>query len=247
MNILSTKIRCVYPVFWEIKTQYSQEQQILDPALVCALLLNHPHVPSLYATSPKGYGKLQAKYQQDCQQYLVEELLTWAIEKVRSLNQPPSLNQDLLANRNWAWKKIGAESCPKIEEEEHPKLENPALNGILATLSLTNIVEQAVIYETNSHLQSDYASSYDLIDLSDACALVLNHQNVPTLYATNAEEYNHYRHTYFTEYQTQVRSIIRRIISQINLEGSKYCFLQNTMAKSNANRRNIDSWNNSVQ
>ena len=241
------EIEILKEVLLEIKTQYSEYQQILDPALVCALLLNHPNVPCLYATSPKGYGKLQAKYQQDCQQYVVEELLTWAIEEVRSLNQPRTLNQELVLTSNSALKEMRAESYHVIEDKKHSQVGNTDIFDILTTLSLTNIVEQAVIYETNSYIQSDYASSCDLINLSDACALVLNHKNVPTMYTTNAKEYNQYRHTYFTEYQTKVRSIIRRTVSQINLEGSEYSFIQNTMAKSNANRRNIDSWNNSVQ
>ena len=238
------EIEILKEVLWEIKTQYAEDKHILNLALVCALLLNHPDVPSLYATSPKGYGKLQAKYQQEYQQYIVEELLTWAIEQVGNLNQPSNLNQELRMINNPALKKFWTKSGYEIEDAKHITISNSDLFEILAALSLTNIVEQAVIYETSSYIQSDFASSCAFIDLSDVCALVLNYEHVPVMYATNAEEYRHYRQKYFTEYQTSVRNLIRRTVSLVNLEGSEHSFVQNTMAKSNANQRNISSWNN---
>lgn len=140
---------------------------------------------------------------------------------------------------NPALKKFWTKSGYEIEDAKHITISNSDIFEILAALSLTNIVEQAVIYETSSYIQSDFASSRAFIDLSDVCALVLNYEHVPVMYATNAEEYRHFRQKYFTEYQTSVRNLIRRTVSLVNLEGSEHSFVQNTMAKSNANQRNI--------
>ena len=76
----------------------------------------------------------------------------------------------------------------------------------------------------------------------------MNNENVPTLYATNAKEYNQQKQSYLSTYQVKVRKVIRQVVSQVNLEGSEHSFSANaTAAKNQANARNVQSWDNSLE
>lgn len=241
-----TEIEILQEVLLAIDTKYFEDKQNLDPALVCALLLNHPHISSFYATSPRGYRKQQAKYRQQCQPNVANGLLSWAIEQVRQLNTPRTLEQDLVIANSSVLKKVQAKSWRAIEKRERPRIGQTDIFDVLANLSLTNLMEQEVVKDAHSHIQTDYTSKSDRINLSDVCALVLNHENVPPLYATNAKEYNQHKQTYLAQYQTKVRKIIRKTVYQVNLEGSEHSFNLSAMAKTNANLRNVNSWNNSA-
>ena len=236
-----TEIEVLQEVIFTIDTQYPQSKSNLEPALVCALLLNHPDVPSLYATSSRGYGKQQTEYRKRCQSNIQKKLLPRAIEQVLQLNVPRTLVQDTVIVENSSIRKILAQSWRAIEGKERPKVGESDIFDVLANLSLTNLVEQEVIKDADSHIQTDYASNSDRINLSDVCALVLNHENIPKFYATNAKEYNQHKHTYLTQYQVKVRKIIRRIVKKVNLEGSEHSFSKNNMVKNAANLPNVNS------
>ena len=71
---------------------------------------------------------------------------------------------------------------------------------------------------------------------------VLNNENVPALYATNAKEYNQQKQSYLSTYQTKVRKTIRQVVSQVHREGSEHSFSAGSTAKNKANTRNVKTW-----
>jgi hypothetical protein len=237
-----SEIQILKEVLFVIGTKYFAEKKHIEPAAVCALLLNHPAIPPFYATSTKGYFKQQAAYQKQCQQKITEELLPTAIKQIRQLQHPRTLNQDLVIANNAMLKKIRTDSWRSLEHGDRPKVGQTDIFDILANLNLTNLVESEVITDAHSHIHTDYASTCDRISLSDVCAMVLNNENVPALYATNAKEYNQYKQIYLTQYQTKVRKAIRQSVSQVNLEGSENAFNLKSIAKNNANMHNVNSW-----
>lgn len=237
-----TEIEVLQEVIFTIDIKYAQKKANLEPALVCALLLNHQQVPSLYATTSRGYNKQKAEYRKHYQTNIQENLLPWAIKQVLELNISRTLAQDEVIAENASMRKILAQSWREIEGKGRSKGEKSDIFDVLANLSLTNLVEQEVIKDAHSHIKNDYDSNSDRINLSDVCALVLNNEYVPTLYATNAKEYNQLKQIYITQHQTKVRQIIRGTVKQVNLEGSEHSFSQNNMAKNAANLRNINSW-----
>ena len=229
-----------------INTQYFKEKQYLDPALVCAALLNDLQVYSLYATSPRGYLKQQQVYARECKANIDKNLLPKAIDRVLQQNRLRTLEQDMVMARNSALKQNRTNSWREIKHGKPIEAKQSDIFDLLANLSLTNLIEGEVITDVYSHIQTDYAASSDRIDLSDVCALVLNHETVPALYATNAKEYNQQKQSYLSNYQTKVRRVIRQVVSQVNREGSEHSFSANaTAAKNQANARNVKSWNNS--
>lgn len=238
-----SEIQILKEVLLVIDTKYFAERKNIEPAAVCALILNHPAIPRFYATSTKGYLKQQTRYQKQCQLKITEELLPTAIKEVYKRNHPRTLNQDLVIANNAILKKIRAESWRSLERgDNRPQVGQTDIFDVLANLNLTNLVESEVIIDAHSHIHTDYASTCDRISLSDVCAMVLNHENVPALYATNAKEYNQYKQTYLTQYQTKVRKVIRQSVSQVNREGSENSFNLKSIAKNNANIRNVNSW-----
>jgi len=242
------EIEILQTVLLVINTQYFKDKQYLEPALVCALLLNHNQVPSLYATSPRGYLKQQKEYSKQCRELVTKKLLPKAIEAVLQQNRLRTLEQDVVMARNSASRQIRTDAWREMKQVESAKVGQSDIFDLLADLSLTNLIEGEVITDAYSHIQTDYADTCDRIDLSDVCALVLNHENVPALYATNAKEYNQQKQSYLSNYQTKVRRIIRQVVKQVNLEGSEHSFSANaTAAKNQANVRNVKSWNNSVR
>lgn len=231
-----------------INTQYFQEKQYLDPALVCASLLNNLQVYSLYATSPRGYLKQQRVYAKECKENVEKKLLPRAIKQVLKQNRLRTLEQDVVMARNSAFRQNRTDSWREIKHGKPIKTEQSDIFDLLANLSLTNLIEGEIVADAYSHIQTDYAASSDRIDLSDVCALVLNHETVPALYATNAKEYNQRKQSYLSNYQTKVRKVIRQVVSQVNREGSEHSFSANaTAAKNQANARNMKSWGNSRQ
>lgn len=239
------EIEILQAVLLVINTQYFQEKQYLEPALVCALILNNPQVSSLYATSPRGYLKQQKEYVKQFKDNIEQKLLPRAIEKVLQLNIPRTLEKDVVMTRNAVFKQERTDSWREIKHGKQTKTGTKDIFDLLANLSLTNLIEGEVIADAYSHIMTDYSASSDRIDLSDVCALVLNHENVPALYATNAKEYNQQKQSYLSTYQVKVRKVIRQVVSQVNLEGSEHSFTANaTAAKNKANARNMKSWEN---
>ncbi|MEL6439974.1 MAG: hypothetical protein AAFQ80_12055 [Cyanobacteria bacterium J06621_8] len=238
------EIEILQAVLLVINTQYFADKQYLEPALVCALILNHNQIPSLYATSPRGYLKQQKEYQKKCQDLMQDKLLTWAVEEVLQQHRPRTLEKDVVMARNSSFKQTRTNAWREIKHGKQTKVGRTDIFDLLANLSLTNLVEGEVIADAYSHIHTDYAANSDRINLSDVCALVLNNEQVPALYATNAKEYNHHKQSYLTTYQLKVRKVIRQVVSQVNLEGSEHSFSANaTAAKNQANVRNVQSWN----
>ncbi len=238
------EIEILQAVLFVINTQYFQDKQYLEPALVCALLLNHTQIPSLYATSPRGYLKQQKEYGKRCQDNIQKNLLPWAIEQVLKQNRLRTLEKDVVMARNSTFKQFRTASWREIKHGKHPKVGENDIFDLLANLSLTNLIEGEVIADAYSHIKTDYALVSDRLDLSDVCALVLNHENVPALYATNAKEYNQQKQSYLSTYQSKVRKVIRQVVNQVNLEGSEHSFSTNPTAKNQANARNAKTCNN---
>ena len=240
------EIEILQTVLLVINTQYFKEKQYLEPALVCASILNNNQVPSLYATSPRGYLKQQKEYTKQCQELVTKKLLPKAIEEVLKQNRLRTLEQDVVMARNSASRQIRTDAWREMKHGQSAKVGQSDIFDLLANLSLTNLTEGEVIADVYSHIQTDYSDSSDRIDLSDVCALVLNHENVPALYATNAKEYNQQKQSYLSNYQIKVRKVIRQVVKQVHLEGSENSFSANaTVAKNQANARNVKSWNNS--
>ena len=240
------EIEVLQAVLLVINTQHFQNKQYLEPALVCALLLNHTQVNSLYATSPRGYYKQQKEYIKQCKNIVEEKLLPWAIDQVFQQNRLRTLDKDIVMARNSAFKQTRTDSWREIKQGTANKVGQSDIFDLLANLSLTNLMEGEVVADTYSHIQTDYETSSDRINLSDVCALVLNNPGVPALYASNAKEYNQQKQSYLSTYQTKVRKVIRQVVKQVYLEGSEHSFSDHvTTAKNKANARNVNSWNNS--
>ena len=240
------EIEVLQAVLLVINTQYFQERQYIEPALVCASILNHERVPSLYATSARGYLKQQQEFVKSCQDFIKRKLLSRAIEEVLQQKRLRTLEQDVVMARNSAYRQTRIDSWREIKPNKQIKTGQSDIFSLLANLSLTNLIEGEVIADAYSHIQTDYQSASDRIDLSDVCALVLNHESVPALYATNAREYNQHKQSYLSTYQPKVRRVIRQVVNQVNLEGSEHSFSANaTAAKNQANTRNVKSWKNS--
>lgn len=239
------EIEILQTVLLVINTQYANDRQYLEPALICALLLNHTQLKSLYATSSRGFTKHQKTYTKECKNLVEQTLLPKAIEEVLQQHRLRTLEQDVVMARNSAFKQTRTDAWREIRHGKLTKVGQTDIFDLLANLSLTNLTEGEVVADAYSHIQTDYSASSDRIDLSDVCALVLNHDNVPALYATNAREYNQQKQSYLSNYQTKVRKVIRQVVKQVNLEGSETSFSANaTAAKNQANARNVKSWNN---
>lgn len=239
------EIEILQAVLLVINTQYFKDKQYIEPALVCALLLNHTQVPSLYATSPRGYLKQQKEYAKECKDLIQKKLLPSAIEEVLKQNRLRTLEKDVVMARNSSFKQTRTDSWREIKQGQQTRVGESDIFDLLANLSLTNLIEGEVIADAYSHIYNDYSATSDRIDLSDVCALVLNHESVPALYATDAKEYNQQKQSYLSTYQVKVRKVIRQVVSQVNLEGSEHSFSANaTTAKNQANARNVKSWDN---
>ena len=241
------EIEILQAVLLVINTQYFRDKQYIEPALVCAQLLNHTQVPSLYATSGRGYLKQQKEYVKQCQKLIQKKLLPKAIERVLQQNRLRTLKKDVVMTRNSTFKQTMTNSWREIRHGKPAKVGRNDIFDLLANLSLTNLIEGEVIADAHSHIHTDYPENCDRIDLSDVCALVLNHESVPALYATDAKEYNQQKQSYLSTYQVKVRKIIRQVVNQVNLEGSEHSFSANaTTAKNQANVRNVESWRESM-
>ena len=139
------EIEILQAVLLVINTQYFKEKQYIEPALVCSLLLNHNQIPSLYATSPRGYLKQQKEYQKRCHELLQNKLLTWAIEEVLKQHRLRTLDKDVVMARNSSFKQTRTNSWREIKHGKQTKVSGSDIFDLLANLSLTNLIEGAVI------------------------------------------------------------------------------------------------------
>ena len=233
------EIEILQVVLLVINTRYFSERNYIEPALVCALLLNSDRVPRLYATSSREYLKQQKEYNKRCQDVVQKKLLPKAIEEVLQQNRLRTLEQDLVMQKHSAFKQAMTNSWREIKHGKQTKVGQTDIFDLLANLSLTNLIEGEVIANAYSHIQTNYQSTKERINLSDVCALVLNHESIPALYATNAKEYNQHKQSYSTTYQPKVRKIIRQVVSQVNTQGSENTFTIDTRAKNDSPRNDL--------
>ena len=233
------EIEILQVVLLVINTRYFSERNYIEPALVCALLLNSDRVPRLYATSSREYLKQQKEYNKRCQDVVQKKLLPKAIEEVLQQNRLRTLEQDLVMQKHSAFKQAMTNSWREIKHGKQTKVGQTDIFDLLANLSLTNLIEGEVIANAYSHIQTNYQSTKERINLSDVCALVLNHESIPTLYATNAKEYNQHKQIYSGTYQPKVRKIIRQVVSQVNTQGSENSFTIDTRAKNDSPRNDL--------
>ncbi|HEY9767916.1 MAG TPA: hypothetical protein V6C71_05315 [Coleofasciculaceae cyanobacterium] len=84
--------------------------------------------------------------------------------------------------RNSNFKQFRTASWREIKHGKHLKVGQNDIFDLLANLSLTNLIEGEVIADAYSHIKTDYVLVSDRLNLSDVCALVLNHESVPALY-----------------------------------------------------------------
>ena len=169
------EIEILQVVLLVINTRYFSERNYIDiePALVCALLLNSDRVPRLYATSSREYLKQQKEYNKRCQDVVQKKLLPKAIEEVLQLNRLRTLEQDLVMQKHSAFKQAMTNSWREIKHGKQTKVGQTDIFDLLANLSLTNLIEGEVIANAYSHIQTNYQSTKERINLSDVCALVL--------------------------------------------------------------------------
>lgn len=226
------EIEILKEVLFVIDTKYLSAKRMIEPAAVCALILNDPDIPGFYATSTKGYFKQQSTYLKQYRENICQRLLSDAIEDVYRRNIPRTLHQDVVIANSTVLKKIRSKSWRSLQsgevietgEFDCSRTGYADIFDVLANLSLTNLIENEVIIDAHSHIYTDYQQHCDRISLSDVCALVLNHENVPAFYVTNAREYNQCRQGYLTQYQSKIRKVIRQTVSQVHREGSENSF-----------------------
>ena len=226
-----TEIKIVQEVVSSINAKYQEHQKDLQPATLAALILNRQEIPNLYATSSRGYNKQRLKFQNQYSVLVREKLLPWAIDKVLMEKLPQSLHQDLTMAIN----------SPKSQDQS----DETDIFEILANINLANVTEFQVIEEAFTYIYTNYPGATGRINLSDVCALILNHKSVSSLYATSAEEYNQHKQTYISQYQPQVKQIIHQMVAKVHAEGSEHSLSQDSLISVNHQRRKklTKSWN----
>jgi hypothetical protein len=203
-----TEIKIIQEIINYLDTQYHQHKNLINIATIAALILNRPDIPSLYATSPRGYNNQMLRFQNQFGIYGVkvrEELIPWAIEQI--------LRQGLLQNLNQ-----NSTLATKTTESQIPSQDKDILE-ILTQIDLINVTELEVIKATVSHIHFNYPEAVGRINLSDVCALILNHEIVSSFYATSPEECNLLTQTYLSQYQPQVNEIVEQMVAKVNAEG----------------------------
>ena len=226
-----TEIKIVQEVLSSINAKYQKHHKVLQPATVAALILNRQEIPNLYATSSRGYNKQRLKFQNQYSVLVREELLPWAIDKILMEKLPQNLQQDLSMAIN----------SPKSQEQ----LDETDIFEVLANINLANVTEFQVIEEAFNYIYINYPGATGRINLSDVCALILNHKSVASLYATSAEEYEQLKQTYISQYQPQVKQIIHQMVAKVHAEGSEHSLSQDSLISVNHQRRKklTKSWN----
>jgi len=228
-----TEVKVLQEVVSFIDTYYQEHKMQINPAEVAALVLNRQDIPSLYATSSRGYNNQVLEFQN---QFgitgfkIKEKLIPWAIDKILRIGLPQNLYQDLEKAKN------AARNPAKVDEE--------SFLAMIGNLNLINVTEFQVIKEACSYIQSTYPECAERINLSDVCALILNHRSVFSLYATTAEEYKKLREVYLSEHQFQVNEVIEQMVEKIYGEETKLSISHDSLISANFQRRKkiAQSW-----
>ena len=222
-----TEIKVIQEVISFIDTKCSLHKDKIYPASVAALILNSENLPSLYATSSRGYNNQRLKFQDQYGVKVREELLPWAIDRVLKI-ESASLSL--------------SETTINLTQNASKKFD---IFEVLANIDLANVTEFQVIEEAFNHIRNNYPKAVGIINLSDVCALTLNHQDVPSFYATSASAYDRLKQTYKSQFQPQVSSIIQRVVAKVHAEGSEHSISQDSLISVNYQRRNrlTKSWN----
>ena len=220
------EIKIVQEVVGFIEANYQEHKSAISSAKVAALILNRDDVPNLYATSFRGHNNQVLEFQN---QFglggfkIREQLVPWALEQVIRSGLPKSLHQDL---------------AMAIDTSRSPTpLDDQNLLEVLATIDLANVVEFLVIKEAMRCVQEKYPQAARRVNLSDVCALVLNHKDVVSVYATSKEEYEQLKADYLEKHQSQLNQIIAQIVDKIYQEGSEYSFSHDSLVAVNFQRR----------
>ena len=220
------EIKIIQEVVSFIDAHYQEHKSMISAAKVAALILNREDIPNLYATSFRGHNNQVLEFQN---QFGIggfkirEKLVPWALNKVIRAGLPESLHQDLSIA-------IDTSRSPTPLDDRH-------LLEVLATIDLANVAEFQVIKEAIRYIEEHHSEAAKQINLSDVCALVLNHDRVTSLYATSAEEYDELKESYIAQHQPQVNQIVHQIVEKIYEEGSEYTFSHDSLVAVNFQRR----------
>ena len=229
-----TEIKVLQEVVSFIDTHYKEHKAQIKPPKVAAYILNRQDIPSLYATSFRGYNNQVLEFQNQfgISGYKIrEKLIPWAIDKILRSGLSEEQYQDLERAHNNAIDTIEVDDLNFLE--------------ILANISLANVSEFQVMKEAASYIYATYPESAAKINLSDVCALILNHRSVCSLYATSAEEYEELRQVYLSEHQFQVNEIIREMAEKVHREETKLAISHDSLSAVNFQRRKkiVNTWN----
>lgn len=226
-----TEIKVIQEVVSFIDAKYQEHKTNIQPATVAALILNRQNIANLYATSYRGYNNQRLKFQNQYGVQVREELLPWAINEISREGLPQNLHQDLKMAIN----------TPTSQAQS----DDLDIFMILANINLANVTEFQVIEGAFNYIHTNYPEAAGRINLSDVCALILNHEAVSSLYATSAEEYNQLKQTYLSQHQPQVSKIIQQMVEKVYSEGSEHSISQDSLISVNHQRRKklTKSWN----
>ncbi len=228
-----TEIKVLQEVVSFIDTHYQEHKVHIKAASVAALILNRQDIPNLYATSPRGYNNQVLEFQN---QFGIsgfkirEKLIPWAIDKIIRTRLSQNLHLDLTEAKDNQISQIAVDNQNFLE--------------ILANIDLANVTEFQVIEEAFNHIQQKFSGVAQQINLSDVCALVLNHKSVCSLYATTTEEYDKLKQIYLSEHQFQVNEIVHQMVEKVHSEGSELSLNHDSLIAVNFQRRKnvAQSW-----
>lgn len=229
-----TEIKILQEVVSFIDTYYQEHKTQINPAEVAALILNRKDIPNLYATSARGYNNQVLEFQN---QFgitgfkIKDKLIPWAIDKILRIGLPQNLYQDLEKAKN------AARNPSKVDDE--------SFLTMVSNLNLANVTEFQVIKEACNYIYHKYPNCAERINLSDVCALILNHKSVFSFYATTDEEYEKLREVYLSEHQFQVNEVIEQMVEKIYGEETKLSISHDSLISANFHRRKqiVQSWN----
>ena len=229
-----TEIKILQEIVSFIETHYPEHKAQIKPARVAALILNRQDIPSLYATSPRGYKNQLLEFQN---QFGIsgfkirKKLIPWAVDLSLRNGIPQNLSQDLVQAQDTMAKPVEIDAQNFLE--------------FLSDVDLVNVTEFKVIQEAAAYIRVTYPEFVDRINLSDVCALILNHKSVCSLYATTAEEYARLKQVYILEHQFQVNEIVQQMVKKIYDEGSDTSVSHNSLLTVNFQKRKriAQAWN----
>ena len=221
-----TEVKVLQEIISFIDLHYREHKAQIKPEIVAALILNRQDIPSLYATSPRGYQNQLLEFQNQfgISGYKIKQkLIPWAVDRCLRA----SLSKNL------------AQGLEQAKEAQSKAVEVDAQNflELLGEIDLANVTEFQVIKEAAEYIRAIYPELIDRINLSDVCALVLNHKSVCSLYATSAEEYQKLCQVYMLEHQFQVNEIVQQMVRKIHDEGSDLSISHNSLLAVNFQKR----------